>query len=157
ASSVSGDARGNLWMGTYRSGLYRLQDGLAARQRTPVPELDLVISALAHDDDSLWVGGWGGLFRYANGRYTSYSEQLPAGCTGALAIAFDRARTFWLGCAGGLYRFPSGEPRKDAAATLLGGSAVRSIVAAGDGTIWAGSSAGLAHIVNDSVELLQTA
>src|SRR6185295_13281830 len=58
ASTVAGDARGNLWMGTYRSGLYRLQDGLVARQHTPVPELDLVISALAHDDDSLWVGGW---------------------------------------------------------------------------------------------------
>jgi signal transduction histidine kinase/ligand-binding sensor domain-containing protein len=157
ASSVSGDARGNLWMGTYRSGLYRLQDGLAARQGTPVPELDLVISALAHDGESLWVGGWGGLFRYSNGRYTSYSEQLPAGCTGALTIAFNRVHRLWLGCASGLYRFPEGEPRKDAAATLLGGSAVRSIVAAGDGTIWAGSSAGLAHIVDDHVELLQTA
>jgi ligand-binding sensor domain-containing protein len=157
ASSVSGDARGNLWMRTYRSGLYRLQDSLVARQRTPVPELDLVISALAHDDDSLWVGGWGDLFRYANGVYTSYSGQLPSGCNGAIAIAFDLSRRFWLGCSSGLYRFPEGAPRKDAATKLLDGSAVRSIVAASDGTIWAGSSNGLAHIVDDRAELLQTA
>jgi ligand-binding sensor domain-containing protein len=155
ASSVSGDARGNLWMGTYRSGLYRLQDSLVARQRTPVPELDLVISALAHDDDSLWVGGWGDLFRYANGVYTSYSGQLPSGCNGAIAIAFDLSRRFWLAVPADCTGFEA--PRKDAATRLLDGSAVRSIVAASDGTIWAGSSNGLAHIVDDRVELLQTA
>ncbi|MCX6631134.1 MAG: triple tyrosine motif-containing protein [Candidatus Solibacter sp.] len=156
ASTVSGDARGNLWMGTYRSGLYRLQDGVPARQRTPVPKLDLVIGALAHDSGSLWVGSWGGLFRYDDRGYASYSGQLPSGCAGPLAIAFDPARRLWLGCSSGLYRFPAGEPRRETAIRLLQGTAVRSILTAADGTIWAGSSAGLAHIAGDRVELLQT-
>lgn len=157
ASTVSGDAGGALWLGTYRSGLYRLRGGALARQRTPVPELDLVISAMAHDASSLWVGSWRGLFRHGERGYESYGTKVPPGCNGPLAIAFDPARRLLLGCGNGLFRFLDGKPNLEGALHLLDGQAIRSILPAGDGTLWAGTDGGLARVAGQRVDLLQTA
>ena len=157
ASAVSADPEGDLWLGTYRSGLYRVRDGTVTRAPAPVPELDLVVGALAHDaSGSLWVGAWHGFFRYRDLAYTSYSDRLPAGCGGPLAIAFDGPGRLWLGCASGLYRFPRGEPQAGAAAVLPGAN-VHTLLAAADGTVWAGTSQGLAHIAGDRVDWITAA
>ena len=63
ASTVATDSQGHLWLGTWRGGLYRFEDGKLTSQPTPVPALFFTVRAMAFDrGGTIWTGNWEELF-----------------------------------------------------------------------------------------------
>lgn len=71
------DANGDIWLGVENNGVYRY-DGKAFHH---YEQEDLsgasVLSIYRDREDRLWLGGWGGLFRYGKGIFTPVTKDEP--------------------------------------------------------------------------------
>ena len=60
-------------------------------------------------DGSLWIGTrGGGLARFKDGSFTTYSEKDGLATSGIQALFMDRDNTLWIGTRQGLNRFKDG-------------------------------------------------
>jgi ligand-binding sensor domain-containing protein/signal transduction histidine kinase len=105
--AIAGDAEGNLWIGTEKSGLNFFKDGkFTACQKSPdgLPGND--ISCLYLDKDgTLWVGTSAhGLARFQNGKWKSYSKDDGLVSNSIGYIIEDDDGYLWLGSNAGLMR-----------------------------------------------------
>jgi PAS domain S-box-containing protein len=99
------DRAGNLWVGTQK-GLFRLEKERLAREvANKLGQRQ--VTALAEDSaGNLWVGTNGdGLFRYANGKWDSFTSRDGLSDDRIHAIFQDLEGNLWIGTAGGLDRF----------------------------------------------------
>ena len=106
-SVVVEDARGFLWIGSYR-GLSRF-DGRGFRNFGRDHGLDKstnVTSLAAAPDDSIWVGVWGGLYRFdlVTGTFTEVMVEGRQKTWERVQVKVDRDGIVWCGAADGLYR-----------------------------------------------------
>jgi PAS domain S-box-containing protein len=99
------DRAGGLWIGTQK-GLFRLEKERLAREvANKLGQRQ--VTALAEDSaGNLWVGTNGdGLFRYANGKWDSFTSRDGLSDDRIHAIFQDQEGNLWVGTAGGLDRF----------------------------------------------------
>lgn len=109
---------GDLWVGSY-GGLTRIHDGKFDRW-TDLPSSN-IWSIYQDADGILWIGTYdGGLVRYENDKFTSYSVKDGLFDNGAFQILEDAQGYFWISCSRGVYRvskhdlnaFAAGELKK---------------------------------------------
>ena len=99
------DRAGDLWIGTFGSGLLRLPHGqtriLSRVENFPASD----VSALFYDrDGTLWVGGWGGgLFRRGEDAFENFttSDGLPS--DKIHSIISDREGKLWISSRNGIF------------------------------------------------------
>ncbi len=104
--AVTEDRAGNLWIGTYDDGLYRVNDGGVTRFGLRQGLASERIRALYADaEGALWVGtSRGGLNRLQEGQFTAFTAQDGLTDDFILHIAEDRHGYLWCSCGTGVFR-----------------------------------------------------
>ena len=137
------------------SGLARVKDDrisvYTARDNVPPG----AIRALRWDPGGhLWIGGDGGLGRWANGQFIS-GERTGLPQSPVTALSLDHERTLWVGTADrGLLRQSGDRLVPYTSIDGLPADAVKSIYQDPDGDIWAGTNGGLVRLRTSRVTVL---
>lgn len=155
ANAIARTRDGYLWIGT-SEGLARF-DGVrfTSFDQTAMGSQSFAgVSALLEDrSGNLWIGTLGaGLVRYANGRFTVFSEGLVGDFIRALVE--DRAGNLWVGTDNaGLKRFRDGRVVQTYPPSSPTGNRISAVLEDAEGTLWLGTSDGLARISNGDLRL----
>ena len=158
-TAVLPEGPGRLWVGTVLNGLWLLENGVFKRP-FPLDDIGTVVRCLCRDHTgALWIGNEFGLFRWDQGRLTSFppTNGYSAACC-VLAIAEDQTGDIWIGTQAGelrrchLGKFESFSPSdssagaKKTADTPLQGNLMREWFWAlhfdDDGVLWIGTLGG---------------
>jgi diguanylate cyclase (GGDEF)-like protein len=152
--AMAADPAGGAWIGTFRSGLYRWDEGRGGGSGTlarygggsqGAPLSGEVVNALSYDDSGrLWIGTERGLARLEDGAIV----RRPSDSTAPIRTMFlDSHRVLWIGSdGGGLMRY---EPATDTFMTYttrdgLPSDSVRRILEDSSGKLWIATQTGLA-------------
>jgi ligand-binding sensor domain-containing protein len=142
-STVSGDGQSNIWLGTWRSGLYRFRD--SGMERVPLPSGDLgvlVRATASAPDGTLWMSDWNRLYRRRDSGWTALNERDLGYAPLVHALLFDRQGRLWTGAESGLYLHETSSPLQ-VGKRVIAGHVIRSIAQDSKGRIWAGGPHGL--------------
>ncbi|MEI8290071.1 MAG: two-component regulator propeller domain-containing protein [Verrucomicrobiota bacterium] len=146
------DQKGNLWIGCFSHGLFRLTAGDAVRYENLSSQgfTNVSVTAVAEDAKGvIWIGtSQGKLWRFEGGGFRQFgpADGLPGFSIGALLAAPDGA--LWIGTlGGGLGRFQDGKARfmfMGIEAGLID-NVITQLIKDRLGWLWIGSSRGLAR------------
>lgn len=147
------DRDGNLWIGTYGGGLYRLAGDRLERFSVEHGFLDHRPWALFEDrEGSLWVGTRAGLARLRDGAAVSWSTQEGLRADVVRSVMEDGDGTIWIGSERGLTELREGTLRHFIDPD--GGDVpVWGIVRDRHDTLWIGTTAGLRPVLVDQGRL----
>lgn len=104
--TLSVDARGNKWVGTYGGGLSRFDGKTWKRFSTDDGLGDNWVYDIKYDRDGrMWVATWNGVSVLEGDKFKTYrvADGLPD--KWVYSIAYDRDGVFWFGTEGGISRF----------------------------------------------------
>ncbi len=145
------DRRGNLWIGGFPSGLFRLPQGETAELQDFVERgfPRVAVTAIAEDTNGgIWIGTRSGdLHRYHGGRFESFGEEcgLTRFSIGSLAVGKDNS--LWVGTlGGGLGRFHQGRAEFPGRRVELIDNVVTQLVEDDSGWLWVGSTRGISRV-----------
>jgi ligand-binding sensor domain-containing protein/two-component sensor histidine kinase len=130
---------GSLWIATGSGGVLRLRDGNFAHYGKA--------EGLAHDftlgpimettDGSIWVGTLGGLSRFKDGKFSSFTHANGLSDNPVRDLCEDQQGTLWIGTGAGLdYYGSDGVIRPAPAANGFKGADIRAICCDSNGAIW---------------------
>jgi signal transduction histidine kinase/ligand-binding sensor domain-containing protein len=150
------DRDGNLWVGTYSNGLFRIdRHGSVASYGIGEGLLNPTIRAIFEDDEgSLWIGSNGGLEQLRAGDFVTWNERDGLADDFGRAIFQDRDGVMWVGTANGLSRWEGGAWVRVHDQRLAG---ILSIAQSGDGARWYGTSNGVYRVTAGATKLFTTA
>lgn len=144
------DEKGDLWIGCFPHGLFRLQAGEPHRLQNLTSQgfTNVSVTAVAEDAKGvIWIGtSKGDLWRFADDHFQKFGEAdgLPGFPIGALLANADG--TLWVGTlGGGLGRFRAGKAQFLGAGAGLIDNVVNQLIKDQQGWLWIGSSRGLAR------------
>jgi signal transduction histidine kinase/ligand-binding sensor domain-containing protein len=149
------DRDGNLWIGTYSNGLFRLAAGRVAAYGIRDGLLNPTVRAIFEDDEgSLWIGTNGGVEQLRAGAFVTWNER--DGLTDAVArvIFEDRDGVLWVGTANGVSRWNGATFVRLDDARLTG---ILSIAQTRDGAFWFGTSKGVFRVAGNTTTQFTTA
>ncbi len=151
ASCVACDSEGVIWIGTYRSGLCRLENGkLSSLTKNNGLGGNTVRALLPDRAGNLWIGQESPtcLQRLTQGQLHTYTQ--PARSRVIRAMAQDSAGTIWLGTSDGYLLRASEETLIDETShTLPAPKPIRCLYATPEGSLWIGyAMAGLGRLHN---------
>jgi signal transduction histidine kinase/ligand-binding sensor domain-containing protein len=154
-AAILEDHNGDLWIGTWGSGLFRLKQGRF--QREAPPGNSSAIRALEEDAaGNIWIGTWfNGLFRY-NG--TGFQQVLLGheSLTDAESVLLsDKQGGLWVGTYTGLLHYADGVPAKNKGILLLDGKLITCLAQNDDGSLLVGTSAGLYRVLSDKASMVE--
>jgi len=153
AANVLTMRNGDMWMGTWGKGLYRMHNGRLSNMPLPgMPEI-MPIRALAEDaGGNLWIGTWfDGLFRYDGKRFQHYLLGNESPGNAISAVAHDAQGAMWVGTYTGLLKFDHGTPGPGRGQVFLHGLLITCLSRQSDGSLLAGTSTGLYRIRDNTV------
>ncbi|TAF34668.1 MAG: hypothetical protein EAZ57_02825 [Cytophagales bacterium] len=141
------DREDNLWVGTYREGLFKIRRSPFVCYQNSDGLVNNVVNAIYEDSQkNLWIGTDGGLSRFKNGEFTNYTEKdgLPT----------DRVRdvleledgSLLIGTYAGAAILKNGKISEPKFNKKLYNNKIRRIFKDMDGTLWLGTRSGLIHI-----------
>ncbi|HJQ35579.1 MAG TPA: two-component regulator propeller domain-containing protein [Thermoanaerobaculia bacterium] len=134
------DRDGNLWVGTYSHGVFRVSGNGIAAYGINDGLLNPTVRAIAEDDEgNLWIGSNGGLEQLRAGAFVSWDRKHGLEDDFVRTIFEDRDGVRWAGSADGLYRADNGTWHKDAGAP----AGILAMEQSRDGTRWLGTANGL--------------
>lgn len=95
-TALARSATGDVWVGTRRSGAFRLRNGVWQSLKDESP----IFCAAAGPDSSIWLGAQGGLYRHRDTTLTHYPGEGPSGLRihGMMIekLFADQAGNLWL-------------------------------------------------------------
>ena len=138
------DAQGNLWLGTYGSGLMRFKDGRFEH----VTNSGNVTSIAQGPDGALWIGtDGGGLSRFQNGKTVTYTARNGLLSDHVVAVYADPQGAVWVGTmSGGLNRIRDGRITSWSADQGLFDDTVGTILEDGFGDLWMSCDRGVFRV-----------
>jgi ligand-binding sensor domain-containing protein/signal transduction histidine kinase len=146
ATCLMADSFGRVHVGMDSGGLYVSRGDHFERVSDNTKWLgqDLVASACAQPDGSLWAGTTGsGLYHIKDGRTVVYSTANGLSDDCVLAVCADAKGAVWAGTrAGSLHRFADGKVTTFTSADGLPGWPITALLPAGDGGLWVGTENG---------------
>jgi len=155
-TALGGDHDGNVWIGTYSNGLYRLNGGRIASFGIKDGLLNPTVRSIFEDDEgSVWVGTNRGFEQLRAGTFVNWSVLDGLGDEFTRAVFEDRDGVMWVGTANGLSRWEndrwvkSRDPR-------LASAYVLSIAQSRDGAHWFGTSNGLYRVSASGTRVITT-
>jgi ligand-binding sensor domain-containing protein/signal transduction histidine kinase len=151
SAAILTDHRGDLWIGTWGKGLFRLRQGRIERE--PLPGDSGSIRTLAEDAaGNVWIGTWfNGLFRYDGTRFHHFLLGHETLTDAESALLSDSHGGLWVGTYTGLLYFADGVPAKNKGILLLKDKLITCLTQNDDGAILVGTSAGLYRVLGDDV------
>jgi ligand-binding sensor domain-containing protein/signal transduction histidine kinase len=144
-SSVCEDRAGNLWVGTWDSGLYRLKDGKSTVYTTRDGLLHNVVWQVLEDQaGNFWIATKHGLNRFKDGKFSSYTTRDGLSDNRATRLYEDRKGNVWIGTEfGGLNRFEDGRFTSFTTKGGLSDNRVESVYEDREGSLWVATWGGL--------------
>jgi ligand-binding sensor domain-containing protein len=146
--SLTQDAAGTVWQGTYGGGVSALPRSVGA-PRVDVPGLwgHAILALFTAADGTVWAGSRAsGLFAIRNGRVDArYTTAEGLVHNSVRTIGQTRDGALWIGTTDGVSRFSEGRFTSFTAADGLASTHVRSIHEDADGTLWIGTYGGGLH------------
>jgi len=154
-TALQRDRDGNVWIGTYGSGVYRMSGSRLAAYGVADGLLNPTIRAIFEDaEGNLWIGSNGGVEQLRAGAFVSWGVRDGLDDNFARVIFQDREGVMWAGTAGGVYRWDSARWNKEPDPRL---ARILAIAETKDGTRWYGTSTGLIEVARDHVKTFTTA
>lgn len=101
AANVLGDSRGDIWLGSWGNGLWRIHGGELRKEQLPVMPATAHIRALAEDQKgNVWIGTWfNGIYRFDGKsfeRFLTGNESLGDAVSALCSRSLAKARTPFL-------------------------------------------------------------
>lgn len=149
---------GTLLVGTEK-GLWEVRKDQLVAVAFAAPLKGIRISCILRDSDGcLWVGSDGsGLFRFASGHWSHFSQQEGLGDDSVLSLLEDREGSLWVGTRQGLDQFRRGPVRTLRTQDGLGSADVLLVEEDVDGAILAFTrGAGITRVAREGMSLLDT-
>lgn len=144
--SVHVDRQEQVWAGTWRDGLVRLQDGQFQREQDPGAPAAIHgnIHAIFQDQRGiLWVGSQGGLARLEGQEWSLLTTSDGLSANDVQAIADDKEGNLWVGTAGGgLNRLRDGKFTAFHKSDGIPSENISSLYMDTDGVLWVGTLGG---------------
>src|SRR5215467_5981909 len=143
-----------LWMATVE-GLVRF-DGVRFTtfdtKNTPELKQSYIWTLYEDQDGALWIGtAGGGISRYKNGKFTSYTTKEGLAHDRVGAIAGTKDGSLWIGTIGGLSRYKDGKFVTYTTDDGLRSNNVKSLHADDNGNLWIGTTGGLNLLKDGSI------
>ncbi|HET6841320.1 MAG TPA: two-component regulator propeller domain-containing protein [Candidatus Angelobacter sp.] len=136
-TAIGSDHSGTIWIGTMRSGLYRLQNGVIAPYAS-LNELGGWISAIYEDrDHNLWIHSDHGLVRLSEARVDTYGAGAGEQNHNVITVTEDRNHDIWLASTD-VSRIHEGKSFIYTKADGLAVDAVSIVYADSQGAVWIG-------------------
>jgi signal transduction histidine kinase/ligand-binding sensor domain-containing protein len=149
------DRDGNLWVGTYGNGVFRMTGERIASYGIADGLLNPTIRAIFEDDEgSIWIGSQNGLEQLRVGAFVTWNERDGLADDHARAVFEDREGVMWVGTATSLNRWENGTWVKVEDEGL---SRILAIAQTRDGAHWFGTTNGVYRIRGDEKKLFTTA
>jgi signal transduction histidine kinase/ligand-binding sensor domain-containing protein len=148
------DRDGNVWVGTYSHGVFRLSGGSVAAYGLDDGLLNPTVRAIAEDDEgNVWIGSNGGLEQFRAGTFVNWDRRHGIEDDFVRSIFEDRDGVRRVGSANGLHRW------NGSSWTTEGGgiTGILSMAQSRDGTRWFGTSNGLYRVRGGDTTLLTVA
>ncbi|HEU0153731.1 MAG TPA: two-component regulator propeller domain-containing protein [Arenimonas sp.] len=155
--SIAQDRAGDVWMGTYSTGLLRWRDGQLLGRMTssdsPLPS-NQVRAVHEARDGTLWVGTARGLLRMKDGQSSVLDESdgLPREFVLSLFEASDDS--LWVGTSNGAARIQGGEVSAIDLMPMDGAQDVFGMHEDADGTLWFATDRGLVRRRNGQLSMI---
>lgn len=152
--SLFGDKENNLWIGTAKGvqcikngklhgSFYSQSHGPAWNPGVILPDHDVVDICKDHEG-SLWLGTTiGGLHRFREARFNTYSRGDGLSNDTVYSIAPDRKGGMWIGTQSGLDRVEIGNTGLKPVKSYLPGTSIRGLHLDAKGNLWIGNEQGL--------------
>ena len=156
--TIAEDHAGDLWLGSYGSGLSRL-DRRTGQYRTYLHSPanpsslsnDIVSRLLVDHKGAIWIATYNGLDRFdpPSGRFVTYKQDPETDSEEYFNLAEDKSGVLWLGSFGGVNRFDpkSGKftiyAHRTGDPTSLSDNTVTSVFVDHSGTLWVSTQNGL--------------
>lgn len=143
---------GEIWIGRQRHGLTRLRrtaEGWSERTFTTHDALaqNSVYAVHVARDGAVWAGTLsGGVSRYHDDRFTTYTKASGLASNTVTALADDGDDSVWVGTPDGVSRWSAGSWHTFTADDGLPANEIRTLLAGSHGRLWIGSTAGLSFI-----------
>ncbi|MGC2398349.1 MAG: two-component regulator propeller domain-containing protein, partial [Acidobacteriaceae bacterium] len=154
-AAILEDHNGDLWIGTWGSGLFRLKQGRFLREVPPGNST--AIRTLAEDAaGNVWIGTWfNGLYRYNGAGFQQILLGHETLTDAVSALLSDKQGGFWVGTYTGLLHYADGVPAKNKGILLLKDKLITCLAQSDDGSILVGTSAGLYRVLGDKVRMVE--
>lgn len=145
------DTHGSLWIGTDRTGLYRLTNGVFTNYRIRAGLLSNTIAFIAEDTDgTMWLGTPSGVNHLQGGVFTNYS---PPGLSLVRTIHRDAFGALWIGTYGyGLFSFKDGKFTQITTKDGLFDDVVSAILEDDHGNFWMSGNRGIFRARREDLE-----
>ncbi len=139
------DADGNLWVGSYTTGLSRWWNGWAQRIGSQHGLSDPFVWSVARGpDERVWFGTATGLWRLdTSGSPVLVSSTLELPNSAVYNLYFDRDGQAWLGTRSGMALWDGNVLRQPEVWSPLRQAQINAVLEQGTGRYWIGTSAGL--------------
>jgi ligand-binding sensor domain-containing protein/signal transduction histidine kinase len=154
-AAILQDHSGDLWIGTWGNGLFRLKQGRFLRE--PLPGNSAAIRTLAEDAaGNVWIGTWfNGLFRYNGVGFQHFLLGRESLTDAVSALLSDKHGGLWVGTYTGLLHYADAIPAKDKGTLLLKDKLITCLAQSDDGAVLVGTSAGLFRVRGDEVRMVE--
>jgi ligand-binding sensor domain-containing protein/signal transduction histidine kinase len=156
--SITGNSH-ELWVGRQSGGLTRLSfrgAAITAKTYTRSDGLiqDNVYAVYQSGDGAVWAGTLsGGVSKFENGRFTSYTTSNGLGSNTIISIAESLNSTMWFGTPAGLSSFSHGQWQTYAVQNGLPAAEVNCLFEDSRHVLWIGTSAGLAFFDSGHIQV----
>ena len=146
------DRDGNVWIGTYSHGLFRLSGSTLASYGIDDGLLNPTVRAIFEDaEGSIWIGSNGGVEQFRSGAFINWDKRHGLDDDYVRTIFEDHEGVRWVGSANGLHRW---DGSKWVTEGNGGPAGMLSMEESRDGTRWLGTSNGLYRVNGGTTTLL---
>jgi signal transduction histidine kinase/ligand-binding sensor domain-containing protein len=153
-TAVHRDRDGNVWIGTYSHGLFRLTGGTLASYGIDDGLLNPTVRSIFEDSEgSIWIGSNGGLEQFRSGAFINWDKRHGLDDDYVRTIFEDRDGVRWVGSAKGLHRWNGERWVREGS----GPAGILSMAESRDGTRWLGTAHGLYRVSGKTAKLLTVA
>lgn len=134
------DREGNLWIGTFGSGLIRYKDNQFHTYLREDGLSNNTVAALLEDKDGkLWIGTDDGVNEFKQGRFVRFGKEEGLSDAKINVLAQSANGDLWVGTNNGLNRIPHGDFQNSTVEKLLTGSVIKSLLIDSRGDLWIGT------------------
>ncbi|MBP6626875.1 MAG: diguanylate cyclase [Arenimonas sp.] len=154
--SLAQDQTGDIWIGTYSTGLLRWRDG-AVQERITAPGVlpsNQVRAIHQSRDGSLWIGTARGLLHRKQGQDRVLGEKQGLPRDFVLSLFESRDGSLWVGTTNGAARIAKGEITALDLAAMDGAQDVFGMHEDEDGTLWFATDRGLVRLRNGEMSIV---
>ncbi|MFY2764806.1 two-component regulator propeller domain-containing protein [Arenimonas sp. MALMAid1274] len=154
--SLAEDRAGNVWLGTYSTGLVRWKDGAVVERLTSGEGLPSNQVRAVHEarDGSFWIGTSRGLLRRKEGRDTVLGEKDGMPRDFVLSLFESADGSVWAGTSNGAARIDGDEVTALDLSSMDGAQDVFGMHEDADGTLWFATDRGLVRRRNGSLSIV---